>query len=213
MAQMWFVFGACLVPVRPGRARGGSQRPDMACDQAVSVKCMQGVLIGIIILAIVVILVLAAFNPVMRRKEDVAIKTVKDRLGPDAIKVIEPRTTAMGTDPEEAGGLRGMSCLAVNDEELMAVTWTGLREWHIPRSSITGVDSAADDPTSVQKATVTVAYTTPEGEATAMFRLREPVAWLTELGYDWGPDGPPSDGADAAEDESESGAAAAPDED
>lgn len=152
---------------------------------------MNALLIGIIVLAVIVVIALAATNPMMKKREDAAIKVAKDKLGKDKIKVIEPRTTAMGTDPEEAGGLRGMSCLAVTDTDLMAVTWSGLKEWSIPRSSIVSVDSAADDPAAVQKGTITVAFTHDGGKATAMFRLREPVPWLIELGYDWGPDGPP----------------------
>jgi hypothetical protein len=163
-------------------------------------------LIAVLVIAVVVIALLAATNPMMKKREDAAIKATKDHLGKDRIKVIEPRTTAMGTDPEEAGGLRGMACLAVNEDELMAVTWSGLKEWRIPRSAITVVDTAADDPASVQKATITVTYTAAEGgndegEATAMFRLREPVPWLTELGFDWGPEGPPvMDDEDEADD-------------
>jgi len=153
------------------------------------------VLIIAIVVVVLVIGALAATNPLMKGKEDAAIKAVKDTLGADSIKVIEPRTTAMGIDPEDEGGLRGMSCLAVNDETLMAVTWSGLKEWSIPRSSIVGIDTAADDPAAVTKAAIMVTFATGTGtdEATAMFRLREPVAWLKELGYDWGPDGPPPD--------------------
>ena len=152
---------------------------------------MNGLLIGIIVLAVIAVIALAATNPMMKKREDAAIKAVKDKLGKDKIKVIEPRTTAMGTDPEEGGGVRGMSCLAVTDTELVAVTWSGLKEWSVPRTSIVSVDTAADDPAAVQKGTITVTFTYEGGEAVAMFRLREPVPWLIELGYDWGPEGPP----------------------
>lgn len=37
-----------------------------------------------------------------------------------------------------------------------------------------------------------------DAEITASFRLPDLVEWLTALGYDFGPDGPPSD-PDAAE--------------
>ncbi len=155
---------------------------------------MTPLLIVLIVIAVVAILALAATNPMMKKREDAAIKAVKDKLGKDTIRVIEPRTTAMGVDPEEAGGVRGMSCLAITDSTLMAVTWSGLHEWSIDRSTIVGVDTATDDPAAVQKASIMVAFTTTDGsEATAMFRLREPVAWRKELGYDWGPDGPPPD--------------------
>ncbi len=165
------------------------------------------VLVLAIVIVVVVIGALAATNPMMKKREDAAIKAVKDKLGKDNIKVIEPRTTAMGTDPEEAGGVRGMSCLAITDEDLMAVTWSGLNEWSIKRSAITGVDTAADDPTAVQKASIVITFTAADGEATAMFRLREPIPWLKELDFDWGPDGPPPD-----EDEDDDAEDPAPDD-
>jgi len=146
-----------------------------------------------VVIAIVVIGALALTNPMMKKREAAAIGAVKDKLGADNVLIIEPRTTAMGVDPDDGSGLRGMTCLAASDDQLLAVSWAGLNEWSIPRSTITGVDTAAEDPTAVQKVSIMVAYS-PEGggdEMTAMFRLKEPVAWLTELGYDWGPDGPP----------------------
>ena len=104
----------------------------------------------------------------MKGKEDAAIKAVKDKMGADTIKVIEPRTTAMGVDPEDEGGLRGMSCLAVNDQELTAVTWSGLKEWSIARSSIVGIDTAADDPAAVSKAAIMVTFKTGTGDEEAV---------------------------------------------
>ena len=81
-----------------------------------------------------------------------------------------------------------------NDDELMAVTWSGLNEWRVARSAITSVDSSSDDPEAVSKATILVTYGIGgEETATASFRLKDPVPWLTELGYDWGPEGPPAE--------------------
>jgi hypothetical protein len=163
---------------------------------------MTALLIVLIVVVVVVIVALAATNPMMRKREDAAIKAVKDELGADNVALIEPRTTAMGTDPEDAGGLRGMACLALGPNELVAATWVGTKLWRVDRSAITAVDSAADDPGSVQKATITVTYSTDaveSGEATAMFRLREPAEWLTELGYDWGEAGPPETETDEAD--------------
>lgn len=150
----------------------------------------------VIVLVVVVILgaiALIAFNPMLKKREDAAIAVMRERFGENTRLVVDPRATAMGTEPEDAGGVRGMSVLAVNTEELLAVTWAGLNEWSVPRSAIASVESSADDPEAVQKATIIVTYATPDGEATASFRLKETVPWLTELGYDWGPDGPPAD--------------------
>ena len=161
---------------------------------------MTVLLIVLIVVVVIVIVALAATNPMMRKREDGAIKAVKDDLGADNVTLIEPRTTAMGTDPEDAGGLRGMACLALGPDRLVASTWVGTKMWSVDRSAITGVDSAADDPASVQKATITITYTTGDGDVTAMFRLREPAEWLTELGYDWGEDGPPEPADDDVDD-------------
>src|SRR5690349_9331678 len=106
---------------------------------------MTTLLIVIIVLAVVVIAGLAVTNPLMRRREDAAIAAVKGRLGADAVVLIEPRTTAMGTEPEAAGGLRGMVCLGLGELELIAVTWVGGKEWVIDRSAITAVDTPAED--------------------------------------------------------------------
>jgi hypothetical protein len=162
---------------------------------------MSPLVIVAVIVAIAVVVALAATNPMMRRREDEAIATVKEQLG--TCELIEPRTTAMGTEPEEAGGVRGMSCLGLSDAELMAVTWAGGNTWRIPRASVTAIDTSADDPAAAPKATITVSYARPEGgEATAMFRLRDAVDWLGALGYDDGsPDTVAADDGDDVEDE------------
>ena len=142
-------------------------------------------LIAIVVVAVVVVVALVATNPMLRKREDEAIAAVKEQLG--GLDLIEPRTTAMGTEPEEAGGVRGMACLGLSDAELMAVTWAGRKTWRIPRASVTLVDSSSDDPGTTPKSTITVTYARPEGgEATAMFRLRDAADWLDALGY--GPD-------------------------
>jgi hypothetical protein len=98
------------------------------------------------------------------------------------------------SDPEDAGGLRGQGCLAVNDEELLFVTTAGQKEYAIARSAITRVDTSGD-PRSPMKATITVTYTDADhGEVGASWRLSDGPDWLRELGYDWGPQfSPPVD--------------------
>lgn len=161
----------------------------------------------LIILAVAIVVgVLLGFLvtiPSIRKKEDAAIKTVKDALGASDIVLIEPRTTAMGFEPAAASGVKAMACLAATGTEVMAVSWSNKSEWRIDRSAITKVDTEAADPAAVQKASVLISYTTPDGDVLARFRLKEPVPWLTELGYDWGPDGPPVFEDDEDEDESE----------
>lgn len=142
---------------------------------------MTTLVIVAVAVAFVVIVALAATNPLMRRREDEAIAAVKAQLGP--VELIEPRTTAMGTDPEEAGGVRGMACLGLGPAELIAVTWARGASWRIPRAAVRAVDTPADDPAGAAKATVTITYARPDGGgATAMFRLRDAADWLTALG-------------------------------
>ena len=52
-----------------------------------------------------------------------------------------------------------MGCLAMNDTELMFVTWAPQKEFRIARSAISSVATSADDLTGVQKAMVMVTYT------------------------------------------------------
>ena len=145
-----------------------------------------------VVVVIVIVVGLVATNPMMRKREDAAIKTLKDHLGAGSVQVIEPRTTAMGTEPDDGSGLRGMVCLGLSDAELMAVAWVRGGEWRIPRASVTSVDTPVEDPSETPRATIVVGYTRADGEEmTAMFRVREAPEWLTALGYDWGPDGPP----------------------
>lgn len=162
-----------------------------APDALVASRHMNPILIVAIALVAVVIIAGLALNPVIAKKNDAAIKACKDALGADSIKVIEPRVVGFATDPEEAGGLRGQGCLALNDSDLMFVTTAGQREFRIPRSSITTVDTTGD-PRSDAKAMLAVTYTdATHGTVTASWRLGELPAWLDELGYDWGAEGPP----------------------
>lgn len=149
-----------------------------------------------------VLLGLLVTIPSIRKKEDAAIKVTKDALGASEVVMIEPRTTAMGFEPTSANGVKAMCCLTASATDLMAVSWSNRTEWRIARSAITKVDTEAPDPASVQKASILITYTTPEGdEVLARFRLKDPVPWLTELGYDWGPEGPPVLEDDDADDD------------
>jgi hypothetical protein len=152
---------------------------------------MEVVLIILVVVVAIGIVVALALNPVIRKASDQAIGVCHERLGRDTIVAIEPRAVGFATDPEEAGGLRGQGCLAVNDEELLFVTTAGRKEFAIPRSSITSVECSGD-PRSPVKSTLMVTYTGDGGgEVTAGWRLPDMPDWLTALGYDWGPEGPP----------------------
>jgi len=152
---------------------------------------MTALLIVLIVVIVGVLIALVATIPAVRKKEDAAIAKCRDALGRENIIMIEPRTTAMGFEPADTSAVKAMTCLAATKTELMAVSFAKLDEWRIDRSAITKVDTEADDPAAVRTASILLTYTGPAGDVVARFRIKEPVPWLTELGYDWGPDGPP----------------------
>ena len=160
---------------------------------------MNAVLIVLAVIVVIGIVVALALNPLLNKKGDAAILRCKEALGADKILEIEPKANGFGTEPAEAGGLRGMGCLAVTDSDLMFVTWAPQKEFRIARSAITGVDTSTDDIGGTQKAMVMVTYDTDGGaSAVASWRLPELTEWLTVLGFDFGPDGPPVPKADEA---------------
>ena len=158
-------------------------------------------IVAIVILAVVAIAALA-FGPMLNKKGEAAVARCKELLGAEEVRLIEPKANGFGTEPATAGGLRGMGCLAMDDTDLVFVTWAPQKEFRLARSSITKVATSADDLTGVQKAMVMVTYTDAGGsEVTASWRLPDLVDWLTALGYDFGPDGPPAAPAAADEDD------------
>lgn len=163
---------------------------------------MQVLLIVLAVVVVAAIVVAVAVTPMLNRKADEAVDRVKEILGADQVKVIEPKATGLATEPEEAGGLRGLGCLGASDTTIAFVTTAPHKEFTIDRSAVTEVTTAAADPGAVQKTTIEIHYTHDGEPAKAMWRIgRDLNQWLTELGYDWGPDGPPAedDTADTAD--------------
>jgi len=168
-------------------------------------RAMNGLLIVLAVVVVIGIVVALALNPVLNKKGDAAILRCKEALGADAITMIEPKANGFGSEPGDAGGLRGMGCLALSATDLMFVTWAPQKEFRISRSAVTKVETSADDVAGAQKAMIMISYGTDDGgTAVASWRLPELVEWLTALDYDFGPDGPPvpvSDDVDGAEDD------------
>ena len=163
---------------------------------------MNVVLIVLAVIVVLGIVIALALNPLLNKKGDAAIARCKEVLGADNVVEIEPKANGFGTEPAEAGGLRGMGCLAVSETDLMFVTWAPQKEFHIKRSAITGVDTSTDDIGGTQKAMVMVTYTTDGGEsAVASWRLPELTEWLPVLGFDFGPDGPPAPKDESVDDQ------------
>ena len=122
-------------------------------------------LIILIVIVVIVVGVGLALNPLLNKKGDAAIARVKGSLGADRILEIEPKANGFGSEPAEAGGLKGMGCLAVSDTDLMFVTWAPQKEFRIARSAITDIATEADDLTTTQKAMVMVTYTADDGSS------------------------------------------------
>jgi hypothetical protein len=155
----------------------------------------------VVLVAVVAIVVIGALslNPVLRKKGDAAIELARTNLGGrDHVTLIEPKAVGHGSEPDDAGGLRGQGVLAVSDDALTFVTWAPQKSFTVPRSRITGVTTSAADARAMDKATIEIAFTTADGPAKASFRLPEVARWLDTLGFDWGPEGAPVfDEADA----------------
>lgn len=154
---------------------------------------MTAVVIILVVVLAAGVVALLALNPVIARKSQEAVDQCRAELGgADQVRVLDSRAVGFASDPEEAGGLRGQGCLGASATELVFVTTAGHKTLRIPRSAITKVDTSGD-PRSEAKATVIVSFTHPEhGQATASWRVPDPRPWLVELGYDWGPEGPPA---------------------
>jgi hypothetical protein len=149
----------------------------------------------VVLVAIVVIAVLGSLvlNPILQKRGDVAIEDARAALGGrDNVLLIEPKAVGHGSEPDEAGGLRGQGVLALSADQLAFVTWAPRKTFVLDRSAITGVTTSAPDARVMDKATIEVAFTSAEGPATTSFRLPELARWLDALGFDWGPEGPPS---------------------
>ena len=150
--------------------------------------------IVIVLIVIVVLLVVAAlaFNPILRKRGDAAIDEARDQLGGrDQVRLIEPKAVGFGSEPDEAGGLRGQGVLAVSDTTLVFVTWAPRRTYRLERSAITSVTTSAPDARTMDKAAVIVGFDHPEHPGTVSWRVDEIGRWLDVLGYDWGPEGRP----------------------
>jgi len=154
---------------------------------------MTVLIIVLVVIAVVVVIGGLLLNPVLKKKGDAAIEAAREALGGrDKVTLIEPKAVGHGSEPDEAGGLRGQGVLAVSDEALTFVTWAPQNTFRLERSRITGVTTSAADARAMDKATIDVAFASPEGPANVSFRLPEVARWLDALGFDWGPEGPPT---------------------
>lgn len=155
----------------------------------------------LIVLAVVVVLVAVAgiaAGPMMKRSEAAAAARARELVGgEERVARLEPRSVGFGTDPEDAGGLKGMGVLAVSQDALAFVTWRPMQEFRVDRGTVTAVEAATANVVESRKGMVEVHYTEPgKMPAKASFRVPEPAEWLDALGYDWGPGGRPAPSQD-----------------
>jgi len=150
--------------------------------------------IVLIVVAVLVVVAALVLNPLLAKRGDAAIEEARNQLGGrDKVRLIEPKAVGFGSDPDEAGGLRGQGVLAVGDDALVFVTWAPKNVFRVERRNITSVASSAADPRGLEKSAVDIAFEAPgAGAATASWRVPEIGRWLDVLDYDWGPEGRPS---------------------
>lgn len=153
---------------------------------------MTVLIIVLVVIAVVVVLGALLFNPVLKKRGDAAIETARAALGGrDKVVLIEPKAVGLGSEPDDAGGLRGQGVLAVSDEALAFVTWAPQNTFVVQRSQIESISTSAADARAMDRATIEVAFTGADGLAKVSFRLPEVARWLDSLGFDWGPEGAP----------------------
>ncbi len=150
------------------------------------------IIVAIVVVAVVVVASLA-INPVLARRGDAAIAEAREQLGGrDRVRLIEPKAVGFGSEPDEAGGLRGQGVLALSDDTLVFVTWAPRKAYRLDRSTITSVTTSSTDPRTLEKAAVILGLDDAEHPgASVSWRVPEIARWLVELGFDWGPEGPP----------------------
>jgi hypothetical protein len=154
---------------------------------------MTVLIIVLVVIAVLVVIGALVLNPVLQKRGDAAIEEARAVLGgSDRVTLIEPKAVGHGSEPDEAGGLRGQGVLAVSDDALAFVTWAPQRTFRLERTRITGVATSAADARAMDKASIEISFTSPEGPAKVSFRLTEVARWLDALGFDWGPEGPPT---------------------
>jgi hypothetical protein len=154
---------------------------------------MTTVIIVFVVIAAIAVIASLVLNPILRTRADTAIEDARAALGGrENVVLIEPKAVGHGSEPDEAGGLRGQGVLALGADALVFVTWAPRKTFRLERSAITGVTTSAPDARVMDKATFEVAFTSAEGPATTSFRLPELARWLDALGFDWGPEGAPS---------------------
>ncbi|MCU0309932.1 MAG: hypothetical protein MUE36_03200 [Acidimicrobiales bacterium] len=149
----------------------------------------------IVAIVVVVVLVIAAlaFNPLLAKRGDAAIAQAREELGGrESVLLLEPKAVGFGSEPEEAGGLRGQGVLALGADAMVFVTWAPRKVFRLPRAAVTSVTTSAADPRTLEKATVLVGFDAPGHDGSSVsWRVPEIARWLDALGYDWGPEGPP----------------------
>jgi len=158
------------------------------------------VLIVLAVVVVVGVLAALALNPMLNKRSDAAIEEARTQLGGrDKVLVIEPKAVGFGSEPEQAGGLRGQGVLAASADTVVFVTWAPKKVFRLERRTITGVTTPAADPRGLDKSSVVVTFDAPgEPDASASWRVPEVGRWLDVFGYDWGPEGRPTFDDDSA---------------
>lgn len=140
-------------------------------------------MIVLLVVAGLVVLAFAITAPMMRKRESAAMRRATEAVGgSDAVELSSSRVVGFGTEPAEAGGLRGMGVLVASSAEVVFVSWAPQEELRIPRAELLEVQSQTANAHEAPKALIQLRYRDIEhGEVVAGFRLARAGSWLDEL--------------------------------
>ena len=137
-------------------------------------------------------------QPDAEEEEDAAIgRSCASASAPTSASWSRPGPPPWAPSPRRPAGVRGMSVLAVNTDRAHGRhVGRPERVRRRPRRRSPRSSRRPTTPRPCRRRPSSSTTPAPRAPATASFRLKDPVPWLTELGYDWGPEGPPAPDAD-----------------
>lgn len=110
--------------------------------------------------------------------------SVRDELGPDRVRLVEPTAEFFGLASAGRRGVRGNGILAASDDTVLFTTWAPRHTLRIRRSDIVAVDTPRTHGGRARlRPLLRITYRDGTGrDERAAWRVRDLDAWLAELG-------------------------------